>query len=218
MIGHRRANPPADAVFAFPADPGATMLVVDLLDLLEGGASAGLAFGKTTAEEVEARLGQPSARWPDEDRLDLVFRGGMRIRTQAGRFARLGYDCLDHGGVAEAFSRGSDAKGYDNIGLTELYIGEGDACLRLGGRSIAYFSTLAKLIAYKPPGLDFDFDASIGPLDTAVLATTRRQDRVLWLVYALASFEVGQRRGQVHFDYCLRDAAVWDDAQSETSA
>lgn len=205
------AGIPADAVLAFPAGPDDDVTIIDLMALLVGGGSEGLDLGRSGPADVEKVLGPAGARWPDGDRLYLDFPHGVRATLSEGRLSQFRYDSLIDRVVVEADSRGSDLRGHDDIGLAEIYLGEGDSrYLRLGGRCAGYFATLPKLMSYAPPGLNFEFRSSVTEFDSVVLAFATRGSRELRLVYAIKAFEDIRRRTLIHFDYCLREAAVLD--------
>ena len=206
-------EPPADAVWT-PTFHDEQPFAIELLDLLNLGASAGVRLGATTPGELVQMLGEPRSRneGADAHSLLLEFDKGSAYFRDGARLSSLGYNCHPHYGEPERWSLESEQLGYDEVGLADLWVGGYDSnhSLRLAGRCVSYFSTFPKLIQYRPAGFDYELDARAGPLDKRLRVLAKRDQRELWLVYELSTFDVRQHKGRIFFDYCLAELSVFD--------
>lgn len=189
-------------------------LAVELLDLLNLGGSAGIRLGITTPDELVQLLGEPRLRNEGVDPRSVLldFEKGSAYFPDGARLSSLSYNCHPRYGESERWSIESEQLGHDNVGLADLWIGSYDSnfSLRLAGRCVSYFSTFLKLIRYRPADFDFELNARAGPLDKRLRVLAKRDERELWLVYELSTFEVQQHKGHIFFDYCLAELCVFD--------
>jgi hypothetical protein len=206
-------EPPADAIWT-PIVHEQQPVAIELLDLLNLGASAGIRLGATTPGELVQLLGEPRSRkeGAEPHSLLLDFDKGSAFFRDGVRLSSLDYNCHPHYGEVERWSIESEQLGYDDVGLADLWIGAYDSnySFRLAGRCVSYFSTFPKLIQYRPAGFDYDLDARAGPQDKRLRVLAKRDQRELWLVYELSTFDFQQHKGRIFFDYCLAELSVFD--------